>query len=235
LRPLPFGVAGVVACWLLGGRVGTVLLTSFLAGYALWVTFDQGSRPARKRLARGEGAAAAAGGLLRRAPRLVGGYVVHFGVIVTFVAIAVSSLFQSSGEATLAPGEELQLADYRLRFEAVELVQRPHLAAETATITVIHDGRVAGTLAPALNQYRTQREPIATPAVRTTATHDLYLTLMNVASDGTIGLRAIRTPAVVWIWIGVLVMVLGTALCLVPAGAAPSGRAAGSSLEGAAA
>jgi cytochrome c biogenesis factor len=52
--------------------------------------------------------------------------------------------------------------------------------------------------------------------VRTSLTHDLYLTLMSVGTDGSIGLRAIVTPAVVWIWIGVFVMVSGTALCLVP-------------------
>jgi cytochrome c biogenesis factor len=57
---------------------------------------------------------------------------------------------------------------------------------------------------------------VATPAVRTSLTHDLYLTLMSVEANGTVGLRAIVTPAVVWIWIGVFVMVAGTALCLVP-------------------
>ncbi len=39
---------------------------------------------------------------------------------------------------------------------------------------------------------------------------------MNVHGDGSVGLRAIVTPAVVWIWIGVLVMTVGTGLCLVP-------------------
>jgi len=231
LRPLPLGLAGVTLCWLLGGRAGSVLLTSFLAGYALWVTFDQGSRPTRKRLGRGESPGAAAGGSLRRAPRLVGAYVVHLGVIVTFLAIAVSSVFQSSAEATLSPGEEMTLAAYRLRFEEVGLEQQPHVASEKANITIIHGGKTVGTLEPALNQYRTQREPIATPAVRTTVTHDLYLTLMNVGSDGTIGLRAIRTPAVAWIWIGVLVMVGGTTLCLAPSGAAPVRRALGRPVE----
>ena len=71
-------------------------------------------------------------------------------------------------------------------------------------------------LEPALNHYATSQQPIGTPAVRTSWTHDLYLTLMNVGADGTIGLRAIVTPAVVWIWMGVLVMVVGTALCLLP-------------------
>ena len=81
---------------------------------------------------------------------------------------------------------------------------------------MVKNGSVVGELNPSINFYPTQREPLGTPAVRTTASHDLYLTLMNVGTDGTIGLRAIVTPAVVWIWIGVLVMVIGTMLCLAP-------------------
>ena len=39
---------------------------------------------------------------------------------------------------------------------------------------------------------------------------------MSVEPNGAIGLRAIVTPAVVWIWVGVFVMVAGTVLCLLP-------------------
>jgi cytochrome c biogenesis factor len=56
---------------------------------------------------------------------------------------------------------------------------------------------------------------MGTPAVRSSLTHDLYLTMMNVSANGRVGIRAIVTPAVYWIWIGVMVMVLGTAICLV--------------------
>jgi cytochrome c-type biogenesis protein CcmF len=104
-------------------------------------------------------------------------------------------------------------------------VRQPHLVARQATVRVNRDGRELGILEPALKQYPTQREPIGSPAVRSSITHDLYLTLMNLGSDGTIGLRAIVTPAVGWIWAGVIVMVLGTGLCLMPA-APPRSRAA---------
>ena len=80
----------------------------------------------------------------------------------------------------------------------------------------MHKGKDKGTLEPRFNHYPTQREPIGTPAVRTTLTHDLYLTVMNVGEDGRIGLRAIVTPAVVWVWLGVLIMVAGTVICLIP-------------------
>jgi cytochrome c-type biogenesis protein CcmF len=218
LWPLPAAAVGTLVALLAGARQWNVLLTAALAGYALWVTADRGLRPARSRRSRGERAGRALLGSLRRTPRLVGAYLVHFGVVVTFGAIAISATFQASAEATLRPGQELTLADYRLRLAEVGQDAEPHRTAQRATVQVARDGAPIGELRPALHQYPTQREPIATPAVRTAWNHDLYLTLMNVGDDGSIGLRAIVTPAVVWIWIGVLVMAAGMGLCLVPPG-----------------
>ncbi len=217
LWPLPAAAVGLGVALLLGTHQWNVLLTAALGGYALWVTADRGLRPARSRRAQGAGVGRALAGSLARAPRLIGGYVVHFGVVVTFAAIAISSTFQTSAEATLRPGQALALGDYQLHLQGVALEQEAHLVAQRATVQVSRAGNLVGDLRPALNQYPTQREPIATPAVRTTWSHDLYLTLMNVGADGSVGLRAIVTPAVVWIWIGVLVMAAGTVLCLMPA------------------
>ena len=90
------------------------------------------------------------------------------------------------------------------------------MTSQRATISIARGGKPKGTLEPALNHYPTQREPIGTPAVRTTLTHDLYLTVMNVDEMDRLGLKAIVTPAVSWIWIGVFIMVLGTLICLLP-------------------
>lgn len=215
LWPLPAALAALALTWLLGGRTGPVLVTGALAGYALWVTFDHALRPSRTRMKKGEGPAQAFGNSFRRAPRLIGGYLTHFGVIVTFVAIAVSSSFQTSQEGVLSPGSgALAVGGYELTLDEVAVEQQPHRAVQKAEIAVTRGGRDLGVLAPSLNHYDTQREPVGTPVVRTSLTHDLYLTLMNVSSDGSVGLRAIVTPAVVWIWIGVFIMVAGTGLCL---------------------
>jgi cytochrome c-type biogenesis protein CcmF len=214
LWPLPAALVAAAIAWLAGGRSGSVLLASALAGFALWVTADQGLRPARARNKKGESLASGIRGSLRQ----VGGYVVHGGVIMTFVAIAISATYQQSAEGTLRPGGTLKVDDFELTFESVNMEQRPHLTAQQATIQVVEDGERRGELVPALNFYPTMREPLGTPAVRTTLLRDLYLTVMNVGEDGSIGLRAIITPAVSWIWLGVLIMGLGTLLCLIGAG-----------------
>ncbi|MEJ2086442.1 MAG: cytochrome c-type biogenesis CcmF C-terminal domain-containing protein, partial [Acidobacteriota bacterium] len=194
LIPIPAALAGLGLTLVLGGRNPSVLLTGALAGYALWVTIDQAWRPARARSRKGESIPTA----------------------VDRSAIAISSNYQLELETALAPGQSAELGSYRLTFNGSQLVQEPHLTAQQATISVSRAGKSESILRPSLNFYPTQREPIGTPAIKSTLTHDLYLTVMNISEDGRLGLRAIVTPAVVWIWIGVLVMVVGTALCLVP-------------------
>jgi len=216
LRPVPLALAGVALTLLLGGRHPNVLLTGFLGGYALHVTLARGSEPGRARKRRGADTSTAIRGSILRAPRILGAYTVHFGVIVTFVAIAISANYQTSSEATLSRGESMRVADYELVLEDVRVEQRPHLTAQVADLAVSRGGGKSSMLEPSLNHYPTMMEPIGTPAVKTTVGHDLYLSVMNVGRDGTVGLRAIITPGVLWIWIGVFVMTAGTALCLIP-------------------
>jgi cytochrome c-type biogenesis protein CcmF len=215
LWPLPAAGVAVILAWLLGARSGYVLFTCALVGYSLWVTFGQILRPVRLRSRKGEALPQAMGAVASRAPRRLGAYMVHLGVIVTFVAIAISSTYQIDAEANLAPGQKMVIGDYELTFQELQTERAPHRTSQRAIIDVESSGRPKGTLAPALNQYPTQREPMGTPAVKSTLTHDLYLTVMNISAEGRVGIRAIVTPAVYWIWIGVLVMVFGTAICLI--------------------
>ena len=215
LWPLPAALVGAVLVTLIFGFDWQILFTGALAGYALWVTFDQGLRPTRARARGGESVPRALSATVTRSPRRTGAYLVHLGVIVTFVAVAASSTFQTANEATLAPGGELVVGDYRLVFEGAARERQPHREVQKAVVRVERAGKDLGLLEPSLNQYDTQREPIMTPAVRTSLGHDLYLTLGSVGGDGRVGLRAILTPAVLWIWIGVLVMVVGTLVCII--------------------
>jgi len=228
VKPLPAALVGLVLAWIFAGPSLGMLLTGGFTGFALWVTLVQGSRPARRRAAKGESPPTAIWRTFRRAPRLLGAYVAHLGVIITFVAIAISSTFQTENEGTLRPGDSLAVGGYEIVFEETRVEERPHFVAQVAAFEIIRNGRAQGTLEPSLNHYPSGMQPLGTPAVMTRATHDLYLTLMNVGEGDTIGLRAIVTPAVVWIWIGVTVIVLGTLLCLLPAGRVESGP----SLEG---
>jgi cytochrome c-type biogenesis protein CcmF len=143
--------------------------------------------------------------------------VVHAGAVVVIIAIAVSSTLGVSKEVTLREGESTELGRYTLTFVKAETVQEPHRQSLVAHVAVARGGAELGTLRPRMNQYEGQREPIGTPAVRSSLREDLYLSIMNVDSQrGTLGLLALVNPMVAWIWIATAVMALGGLLALVP-------------------
>ena len=216
LRPLPGALIGVALVFLIGARSAPALIAGGLFGYALVVTTDQALRPTRQRRAKGDSLGRAALESTRRVPRWLGGYVVHLGVLVTFLAIAISSTQQTTMEAAMRPGDTATIGRYTLEYVKGETRPEPHVTKQAAVLSLAHGGDDAGLIEPTLNFYDTRREPLSTPAVRTTLSHDLYVTLMNTSRDGSIGIRAYVTPAVVWVWIGVFMMVAGTVLCLLP-------------------
>ena len=58
---------------------------------------------------------------------------------------------------------------------------------------------------------------MSTPAVRTTLTEDLYLSVHNIdPRSGTVGLLALVNPMVAWIWLATAVMALGGLVALLP-------------------
>jgi cytochrome c-type biogenesis protein CcmF len=52
--------------------------------------------------------------------------------------------------------------------------------------------------------------------VRTGLIDDVYLVLRSVPTDGSVALRVIVQPLMVWLWIGGALMAIGTALAAWP-------------------
>jgi cytochrome c-type biogenesis protein CcmF len=73
-------------------------------------------------------------------------------------------------------------------------------------------------LTPALNQYVASGMTIGTPSVDVGLRRDVYLTLVDAPKDAddSAVIGVVIEPLVTWLWIGGLVMALGTLLALVP-------------------
>ncbi len=233
---LPPLAGAIVLCaigYALGVRNAWTLVTLAFGGYAAQVTLGEMWLPLRQRM-RGRGEAfgqAFVLGQLRRGRRRFAAYVVHSGAAVVIIAIAVSSTMGESREVQLRVGEITRVGDYTLTFLKAEDVTEPHRRSLVATVGVSRDGKDLGTLQPRMNQYAAQREPIGTPAVRTSLKEDLYLSVMNIDADaGTLGLLAMVNPMVGCLWLATGVMALGGLMALVPSRrraevTAPAGKA----------
>jgi cytochrome c-type biogenesis protein CcmF len=240
LRPF-VGAAAVAAIGFVAGlRNGWTLATLFCGGYAAWVTVEQLVLPVAVRARRGAGELGPALlALLGPGRRRLGAYVAHLGVIAILIAVAVSSTAKQSTEVSLRRGDTAQLAGYSFTLDGVRIEQKPYRQETIASVTVKKGGDTLGVLEPRMNHYFTQREPIGSPAVRTSLTEDVYLSVMSLdAGSQVLGVRIFLEPLVGWIWGGMGIIVIGGLLALFGGGrrreaaARPVGRAVAAGPDG---
>jgi cytochrome c-type biogenesis protein CcmF len=219
LLPLLTAAVLAVAGLALGVRNPWTLLSLFFGGFTAHVTISEMLLPVRQRMrAHGEGVLEAFRQAQLRGRRRFGAYIAHSGAIIVIVAIAVSSTMGTSKEIQLRQGESTTLGAYGLTFVNAERISEPHRESIRARVDISRNGRNLGALYPRMNQYENQREPIGTPAVRTSLTEDLYLSIHNIDSDsGTVGLLVLVNPMVGWIWIATAIIALGGLVAIVPA------------------
>ncbi len=201
-----------------GARNPWTVIALFFGGYAAQVTLKEMWLPMMQRLKKGAGIGEAlVETQLRRGRRRFAAYVVHAGAVIIIVSIAVSSTMQEATEVQLVQGQVATIGAYELTFLGVETVDLPHRDAVQARLAVARNGKPAGEMAPAMNYYEMSRDPIGTPDVRTTLTHDLYISVMNIDPQRqTVGLHLFINPMVGWIWIATGIMAAGALFALVP-------------------
>ncbi len=218
LPPIITAVVFVIIGFLANVRAPWTLITLAFGGYAAHVTLGQMFVPMLQRMKRGESVAGSfVQGQLRRGRRRFAGYVVHAAVVVTFIAIAVSSSMRQTTELHFTKGQTQQASGFDLTFRGVEMRQEPHRAMTVAMFTVARNGKQVTTLEPRMNHYDRMREPIGSPDVYTTAAGDLYVSISNIdATNETASVTIFSSPLVVWIWISVIVMGLAALLGLIP-------------------
>jgi cytochrome c-type biogenesis protein CcmF len=216
----PALAAAAVAAALFGlGVRGWSALTAFAAAaFVAVVVGAEFVRVARARAAStGEPFVRALGEITARNRRRYGGLVVHLGIACIAIGVTASFGFQKAKEVSLARGEAVEFEGYRVRYEGLAVERQPHREVLAARLEVWRDGRPLGAMAPAKNFYEGREEPITSVAIREGLREDFYVILGDVARDGSRAtLRLLVNPLVAWIWIGGLVLSLGTLLAVWP-------------------
>jgi cytochrome c-type biogenesis protein CcmF len=217
LWPVVIGIAAAAVFRLLGVRSTLAVLSLALTVFvAVTIAVDL-VRATRARLRVGECLPGALSGLLLRHNRRYGGFVVHLGILIVAIGVTGSQAWSVQTETTLHRGEHADLAGYRVRFDGLAASEESNHFKVTGTFTVAN-GRASDTvLRPAKKFYSQEQSPIASVDYRLGLREDVYLVLGDFARDGsqaTIRLQVNRLVS--WIWIGGLVLTLGSALALAP-------------------
>ncbi|TAK32637.1 MAG: heme lyase CcmF/NrfE family subunit [Chloroflexota bacterium] len=145
-----------------------------------------------------------------------GGYVVHIGVIIIGVGVAASSLFSTTVEGNLRPGESLAINQYNLTFERLQNYQTKARQVASASMAVTENGQPVGQMISEKYTHRGHETPVTEVSIRTTLLEDLYVILAGFAEDGSASFKILVNPMVIWIWIGGVVMLAGTMITMWP-------------------
>ncbi|MEO8450829.1 MAG: heme lyase CcmF/NrfE family subunit [Gemmatimonadota bacterium] len=222
-----------------GLRNGYSLIALSMAAFVLGTVaqeFWRGVR-ARGRLY-GESVPVALGQLVGRNRRRYGGYIVHVGIVVYFVAF-VGAAFRTTQQVTLRPGESVAVkspfgSTYNLSFLGVSQYQALNRVASAASLDVTRDGKKLGVIKSEKRQYmdsfgRPTFQPSTEVGLLGGVREDLYVVYAGSVDGSERSSFTVHVnPLVWWIWFGGLILVVGGLITMWPGGwqAAPVTRLA---------
>ena len=231
--PTTAGVFTLLILLVAGMRDVGALIAIGIAGFVTATVIQEFARGARARHRQyGDPIPLAVLHLIGRNRRRYGGYIVHVGIMLLFVAFA-GMAFKTETEATLRPGESVTLKSpygYTYTFTHLGVSQYNALNREVtaALVAVQRDGRPIGRLRTEKRQHvdalgRPTFEPSTEVGIMSNAREDLYAVLAGLVNGTEQAVfRFTINPLVWWVWVGGGVLVVGGLIVLWPgAGSAP--------------
>ncbi len=219
LWPAVLGLGGGVLLFAGGMRHVYALISFSLCIFVfatISVEFWRGVRARQAML--GGTAMAALAGLVAKNRRRYGGYIVHIGIVMIFLAITGTSAFKEEQQVTIRPGESFPVGSYSLRYDGVKAWETPHTAHLAASIAVLRDGKQIDTLLPEKRFYKKPEQPATEVAIRSTIGADLYVVLGSYDDETKMAtIQAYVNPLVGFLSWGGIVLALGTMITIWPA------------------
>ncbi|NMR21051.1 heme lyase CcmF/NrfE family subunit [Cellulomonas fimi] len=156
-----------------------------------------------------------------------GGQLAHIGVALFAVSVATSSGLAQRDSADLEIGDSLSVAGYTVTY--VQDVERemPDRTRRAARLEVSRDGEVVRTMEPALTAFRNQPQAVATPAVWTRPSEDVYISLTRL-EPGSIAINVSTKPFMWLMWAAGTLVAVGGVWALVGRRTGPAAVTPGS-------
>src|SRR6266568_783663 len=174
------------------------------------------------------------GRLIARNRRRYGGYVVHTGIVMLFVAFS-GMAFKTETEATLRPGESVSLrspygSTYTFTHLGISQYDALNRLVTAAAVEVRRDGKRIGMLNPEKRQHvdsfgRPTFQPSTEPSIMSLLREDLYGVLGGVVNGTEEAVfRFTINPLVWWVWYGGMIVALGGLVVMWPGGSPAAKR-----------
>ena len=222
--PLVAGVAAALVLFAFGIRHLYALMTFSLSTFVLATIVQEFHKGARARKAhRGGSYAAALVDLTLVNTQRYGGYIVHLGMVLIFIGIA-GMAFDTDVKADVSPGESVHVGGYDIKLLRMNSGETPNYTWLSSELEVSKNGKVLGVYEPQKHLYKASQQPTSEVRRHATWVEDVYLVFASVTDDddgdgdgeNKATIQVFVKPLVRWVWIGGIVMFLGTFVTLVP-------------------
>jgi len=148
-------------------------------------------------------------------PRKVGAMFVHIGIALIGLSIVLSSNTWSR-EVTLVKDKPSSVGPYSLTFVNERNSGNEDVVSTSVDIEVVRDGNRLGVYAPNVRTYPARNMSVGTPSVHTSFARDTYLTIISTPVDGKVNIKIAQNPAVLYIWLSGILIVIGSVISLLP-------------------
>ena len=151
--------------------------------------------------------------------RRYGGQIIHLAIVLIVIGITGSQAYQTEVQVALAQGESVDVNGYTLvykdyTFQSIE--EDGNKVRNQAVLDIYRGGRKVATVRPERNWHSNVEGAVTEVALRSNLKEDLYIVLANLEASGLAAFQVLINPMVVWLWIGGLVMLLGTLIAAWP-------------------
>ena len=162
--------------------------------------------------------------LTRRNTRRYGGYIIHIGVVVVVLGLA-GQAFNRSTSAEMGLHSKLNIGPYTLDCVGFTQDSNANYNSEYAMLNVYRNGKYEFQMSPEKRLYLVNGQPQTMVAIHSLPSWDLYVVYEGTNPDtGRPIIKAFLNPLVGWIWAGLVVIVFGTLVAMVPS-TVPAGTA----------
>ena len=157
-------------------------------------------------------------GLVARNRRRYGGYIVHAAIVLLAIGVAGSSLYQTTREAKLSPGQSMEAAGYTLTYRELTREARSNHTAVRAHVDVYREGELVTRLQPGKNRYAAEDQVSSEMAIYTSwlRAEDVDVIADQVNADQSVYFKVLVKPLVNLIWLAGFVFVGGALVALWP-------------------
>ena len=136
--------------------------------------------------------------------------IAHLGVGLLIIGITGSSVWQEEKITRMKVNDEKMISNYNVVFKEINEVAGPNYLALRGSFWIYNqNNKIITVLNPENRIYPITKNTTSEVSIHTNLLRDLYIVLGDGDKDNGWVVRIYYNPLVVWIWIGVLIIVIG--------------------------